>query len=166
MNDQVRAFLDKAKDKKLISMGLIEETRREYGPYSPKYRLFEKETRRYYRDIPIPIEISDEEFEKLLMYEKIKETIPQEKEDDIRDVRHINNTAEKILNTFNVIALVIGITAALVCVILGFIDSMRLGYMAILIGIAITIPIILSWAMLKVYINISNNLHEINSKMR
>ena len=64
MDEKVRSFLDKAKNEKLIAMGLIKETVKEYGPYGLKYSKYDPETKNYYRETPIPVDVTDEEFEK------------------------------------------------------------------------------------------------------
>lgn len=164
MNEQVKAFIDKAKSEKLVSMGLIKEMKREYGPYGQTYSKYDKETKQYYCETPIPIDISDEEFEKLLQYEKINTTAP--KENAKVNNTPLNNTAEKALNIYITVVLVIGIIAAVFCVIGGLMASYTTDFALVGIGIGVAIAFVLSWAVIKVYINISNNLHEINSKLK
>lgn len=164
MNEQVRAYLDKAKKDKLISMGLIKEMKREYGPYGPIFSKYDKETKQYYFETPIPIDISDEEFEKLIKYEQIKTAAPQDvvKTENAK----VKNTAEKALNIYNTVVLVIGLIAAVICVIAGLAGGYSANLALAAIGIGVAITFVLSWAVIKVYVNISNNLHEINSKLK
>jgi D-alanyl-lipoteichoic acid acyltransferase DltB (MBOAT superfamily) len=76
----------------------------------------------------------------------------------------LDNSAEKLLGTINVIFLVICCLAAFILVGTG-IDSYREGY---LVGVGIGLAVLgaISYACVNVVLNISNNLHQINSKMK
>lgn len=166
MNEQVRAFLDKAKNDKLISMGLIKEIKKEFGPYGLKYSKYDKETKGYYCDVPVAIDITDEEFEKLCKYAEMKPSQVDEKDDvETADVV-MRNGAEKTLNTYNSIILAIYLVFAVVAVIAAFALGLSEGYVLILCAIIIVVGAVLSWAVLKVFLNISNNLHEIKSLLK
>lgn len=164
MDEKVRVFIDEKKNEKLISMGLIKEIKREYGPYSMKYSKYERETKQYYCEVPVPIEMTDEEFEKVCRYAEIEVNEPPQK--DANEKTNLKNAAEKTLGTFNTIVLIIGLLLAFICVIAGIVINIEQSWILVLSGIIIIIPFILSWAVLKVYLNISNNLHEINSKIK
>lgn len=168
MDEKVRSFLDKAKSEKLIAMGLIKETIKEYGPYGLTYSKYDPETKKYYRETPpIPVDVTDEEFEKICKFAEMNHSKQQEENIDskIAEIGAINNGAERILSLCNTIGIVIGIVAAVVCVLVGlFLDS-EYSILFIVYGILILIPFTLSWAALKVFLNISNNLHQINSKL-
>ena len=167
MDEKVRSFLDKAKNEKLIAMGLIKETIKEYGPYGLKYSKYDPETKNYYRETPIPVDVTDEEFEKICKFAEMNHSKQQEENIDskIAEIGAINNGAERILGLCNTIGIVFGIVAAVVCVLVGlFLDS-EYSTLFIVYGILILIPFTLSWAALKVFLNISNNLHQINSKL-
>lgn len=163
MDEKVRAFLDEAKGKKLVSLGLIKEVQREYGAYSMKCSKYDPETKQYYREVQVPIDVTDEEFDKILRYSAIE--TPKLKEEKVIERGEVRNGAEKTLGTFNVIVLIIWLVLAGVCVIVGIVADFDESWIFILSGLVLIIPAILSWAALKVYLNISNNLHEINSKL-
>lgn len=167
MDEKVRNFLDKAKSEKLVSMGLIKETTREYGPYGLKYPKYDPETKQYYRDVPIPVDVTDEEFEKICRYEQINQQKHQEEDIDakIEERRSVKNGAEKTLGVFNSIGIVFGIIMAAICILVGIFADFDYSVLFIVYGVIIIIPFILSWATLKVFLNISNNLHQINSKL-
>ncbi len=165
MNDQVRAFLDKAKNDKLISMGLIKEIKKEFGPYGLKYSKYDKETKGYYCDVPVAIDITDEEFEKLCKYAEMKPSPVDGKEDVETDVV-MRNGAEKTLSAYNSVILSINLLIAFVAIIAAFVIGLSEGYILIGAAILILIGAVLSWAVLKVFLNISNNLHEIKSLLK
>lgn len=164
MNEQVRAFLDKAKNEKLLSMGLVKEVKREYGPYGQEFSKYDKEAKQYYRETPIPIDISDDEFEKLLQYEKIN--VPRPKESAVVSKTPVKNTAEQILNVYISVILAIGIVVAAILIVAGFVSGYSVSWTAVLYGVIVLILSFLSWASMKVIINISNNLHEIKAKLK
>ena len=167
MDEKVRSFLDKAKSEKLIAMGLIKETVKEYGPYGLKYSKYDPETKKYYRETPIPVDVTDEEFEKICKFAEMNRSKQQEENIDskIAERGSINNGAERILGLCNTIGIVIGIVLAVVCVLVGLFLDFEYSILFIVYGIIILIPFTLSWAALKVFLNISNNLHQINSKL-
>ena len=168
MDEKVRGFLDKAKSEKLISMGLIKKTTREYGPYGLKYSKYDQETKKYYREVPVPVDVTDEEFEKICRYAEINRPKHEEVDDvdaKIEGRRAVKNGAEKTLAVFNTIGIVCGIILAAVCVLIGILADFEYSFLFIFYGLIIIIPFILSWATLKVFLNISNNLHQINSKL-
>lgn len=166
MDDKVRAFLDEAKSKKLISLGLIEEVQKVYGPYSEKFPKYDRETKQYYYEVPIPIDVTDEEFEKICKYDAIQGKAPKAKKEDAPERLALSNGAEKTLGAFNTIVLVIGLVIAVLCILVGILADFDQKWILVLSGAVVIIPFILSWAVLKVYLNISNNLHEINAKLR
>ena len=168
MDEKVRGFLDKAKSEKLISMGLIKETTREYGPYGLKYSKYDQETKKYYREVPVPVDVTDEEFEKICKYAEINR--PKHEDVDnvdakIEDRGALKNGAEKTLAVFNTIGIIVGIILAAVCIIVGILLDFEYSILFVLYGLLIIIPFILFWATVKVFLNISNNLHQINSKL-
>ena len=163
MHPKVERFLQKAKaeelkerQKKLIELGLYEAIEvdgqngydsyewvwnNEKGISEPKYY------KRY------DIDISDEEYEEILKYYPNTNSTP------------ISDSAESILEVLNVITLIFGIATGFICFIIGVIGQYGSSYL-IISGICIAIISIISWTVLKVILNISNNLHQINSKLK
>ena len=171
MDAKVKEFLEKAqanerekfekeRDALLISLGLIEGdavSGREYGPrYGHPYVHYDAEKKAYYREIKgTPISVTDEEYEMIKKYVETKET--QNK----KDVAVLKNGAEKFLEVINIIVLII----SLICstILLG-----ESGYgeeLYTYIGIIVLLVSLIMFASVKVPLNISNNLHEINSKL-
>ncbi len=166
MDEKAREFLDKTKEEKLISLGLIKETVREYGQYGINYPKYDRETKSYYRERPIPIDVTYEEFEKICKYAEMKTPKEQEEEAENEERHQILNGAEKTLGLFNSISLAFGILIAVICVIIGIFADFEFKSLFFVYGIILIIPFILSWAVIKVFLNISNNLHHINSKLK
>ena len=174
MDDLVKEYLDKAKasvaaeetksrNKHLISLGLY-HTERVYGPYGGKFLLYDKEQKRHYYEKKIPVEVTDEEYSEICKYasrNKVEEDIPEEPK-----VKEVSNSAERILGGFNTFLLCVNILMAIV-VLIGVIATgeMMSVSMAVLVAVLIVAGAILVWATVKVCLNISNNLHEINAKM-
>ena len=98
-----------------------------------------------------PISVTDEE------YELIKMCVKQ-RGDKCADESEKRNGAERFLSVVNTIGLVAGLLYAVAMLFMG----LRLA----LTGVCLAIVMFISWAMVKVVLNISNNLHDINAKMK
>lgn len=164
MDAKVKAFLDQARaeerkafeaqrDAHLMSLGLYTEEKSFRG----------NRLRR-------PIEVSDKE------YEEILKVAPLEEEEVVEEV-NLKNGAEKFLGIINKISLVIGILSVVVIMVTAISYWNELsqligkdfanGILWFLIFVCLESLLIsfVAWASLKVTLNISNNLHEINSKL-
>lgn len=172
MDEQVKAFIEKAKEQSaqnaqkerdniLISLGLTKGTRREYGPYGRPFLTWDSDEKKYYYDAPVPVEVTDEEFAEICKY--IPKEVPEKEQVEPEEKPEFNNGAEKTLNTFNTTVLVICLIAAFISLVGAFLDE---DWLLAGIGAALAVVSILTWSVIKVYINISNNLHEINGKMK
>lgn len=152
-----REEFEKKRDKHLISLGLIKETKKEYSDYyNWEYATYDDEVKKYYRKVHIPVEVTDEEYDEILRVSppatKIEEVV-------------IEDGAERFLGVMNVISLIVGIIAALVLVFVAM-DSYRNGGYYFMGGVALLLMSLISWAIVKVILNISDNLHKINSKLK
>ena len=167
MNPKVKQFLDKAKAKEraefekqrdahLIKLGLVDEEKStvEYSDsYSPAcgFEKYDSEQKKYCKSVPAPIEVTDDEYELIKRYSATK---PQ---------ATLNNDAETFLDKVNSIVTCVSIIASIVLVTLALIyESWMLFWGAVVIA---TVGVISS-AAVEVLLNISNNLHEINSKLK
>ena len=116
-----------------------------YHEYDPK-----SISNKYYkRNI---VDISDEEYEMIL-----KHSHPNKQK------LNYKNGAEQFLCVINTIILIIGIIAAIVLVFTGLIEE-EIGYALYVICVVLITTIY--WAVIKVTLNISNNLHQINAKLK
>ena len=173
MHPLVEKYLDQERDKLLVSLGLIDHYEKSYGPYGHPYVNFDKDTKLYYYDRPIPVAVTDEEFAEILKLAEInKRSKPMapnsedDKEKKHRALREINNGAENTLRVFNIVFLILGILAAVFVLISGLHHWSRdVKFMSALISIGIVLVFLFNWAVMKTFINISNNLHEINAKL-
>lgn len=99
-------------------------------------------------------------------YDAIQGKASKAKKEDAPERLALSNGAEKTLGAFNTIVLVIGLIIAVLCILVGILADFDQKWILVLSGAVVIIPFILSWAVLKVYLNISNNLHEINAKLK
>ena len=161
MHPKVEEFLQKAKEDELkkrqdqlIKLGLYEEIEVSNGNYNRLGYITDKDTGQYvYKYYKwVAIDISDEEYEMILKYYP-----PNEQE------QPCNNGAEKFLETINTLTLIIGIVIAMALALYGFIAGSS---MSILYGIGGALITTIYWAVIKVTLNISNNLHQINAKLK
>lgn len=170
MDAKVKEFLDAAKakereafekkrDEHLISLGLIDEESevvREYSSYySSRFEKWDVDKKMYYYDRKQPVKVTDEEYEEILKYST---------KNEIEEIE-IENGAEKFLSVMNGINLAIGIIAAVVLIFVAL-DAYRNGGYYFLASVVILLTSLISWAIVKVVLNISNNLHKINSKQK
>ena len=170
MDAKVKEFLDAAKakereafekkrDEHLISLGLIDEESevvREYSSYyNPRFEKWDVDKKMYYYDRKQPVKVTDEEYEEILKYST---------KNEIEEIE-IENGAEKFLSVMNGINLAFGIIAAVVLIFVAL-DAYRNGGYYYLASVVILLTSLISWAIVKVVLNISNNLHKINSKQK
>lgn len=166
MDPKVKEFIDSAKSKKreefekerdahLISLGLIKEIVRKYSDaYGGGYYAYDEVQKKYYGEFNVPVNVTDEE------YAEIKKITEEKSNKDIK----IENGAENFLGVLNTIFFVIGIIAAIILVCISF-DSYD-GGIYFLSGLGVLLVSFVSWGITKVLLNISNNLHQINSKLK
>ena len=181
MDAKVKEYLDAAKaaerkkfeekrDSILISLGLVDpdKTKREYSDldyYTYAYPEWDPEKRKHYRIVHEPVEVTDEEFEEIMKYApKVS------KKEVLNDIKYtpqcveVENGAEKFLAVVNNIALAIGIIAAVFLLFIAL-DSNKIAGYFVLSALGVLLVSFVSWAVVKVVLNVSNNLHEINAKM-
>lgn len=153
-----RTRFEKERDAHLISLGLIKERLKEYSEaYNPsKYPSYDSSMGKYYRETIIPIDVTDEEYEEI---RKITKIVPS-KESDIEIKKGV---AESFLGTINGISLAIGIIATLVLIIVSIVEGE--GWL-FLIALVVFFLSVTSWSIPKIILNISNNIREINSKLK
>ena len=155
-----REAFEKKRDEHLISLGLIneEESVREYSEaynHGKGFVKWDAEQQKYYKYITIvPVSVSDEEYAEIQKVSAAPTTIEDET---------VENGAEKFLGVINGIVLVVSIIAA---VILALVAMSEAESALFFIGLGVLLVGLISWAIVKVMLNISNNLHEINSKLK
>lgn len=171
MDARVKEFLDAAKaaerkrfeterDSLLLSLGLVDpdRTRRKYSDYySSTYPDWDAEKKKYYRDVPEPIVVSDEE------YEEIKKYAPKDAKKVGVGEKIIANGDEKFLSVINSLVLIIGVIASIPLFVIALSTSRDI--LNMLSPVVVLLTTLVSWAVVKVVLNVSNNLHEINSKI-
>ena len=173
MDENVKKFIEAAKaaerkryeserDCLLISLGLIDHTKtwREYSDYyTSTHTDWDDEKGKYYKVVLEPIEVSDEE------YEEIKKYAPKDTKKEILSEELIGNGAEKFLSVINGLSLSIGIIVSIVLMVMAINANMYAGYILLSAAVVLLVSLI-SWAIVKVVLNVSNNLHAINSKIK
>ena len=163
MNPKVKAFIENAQEKQqkqakqerdelLVSLGLTDGVERKYAKeWDGVYQSWDDEKQMYYYEAPVPISVTDEEYELIKMYVK-------QRGEKRADESEKSNGAERFLGVINTISLVVGLLCAVV--------MLFMGVEMVIAGICLAIVMFVSWAMVKVVLNISNNLHDINAKMK
>ncbi len=153
-----REEFEKQRDLHLVSLGLVDETKtvKEYSKvYTSQYPIFDQEKNQYYRVVNIPLEVTDEE------YEEIKRLTPPV----VDKGEELGENKEQLLKVLNGIMLGVAIIATIVLIITA-INAYRIGGYYFLAAVALLFISLLNWALVNVLINISNNLHDINSKLK
>ena len=165
MNEKAQKFIDEAKaaqrakfeverDELLVELGLIEGDRvYSDDAFKHRHRQYDLDKRMWY--YVEPISVTDEEFEEIKKWNKSTESTKE---------HLIDNNAEKFLGVCNTIFLVICIIATIVLLITAM--SVYEGGVYLVIGLALLFVSLIFWASAKVVLNISNNLHRINSKIK
>lgn len=171
-----RKQYEQERDKLLISLGLIKEVVREYSPTHkfkhPLYVTWDKEQKNYYYEKSIPYSVTDEEYEeikRLTQQQAVQQKSPQQNNAEEKVIvkyaepDEVSNGAEVFLGVINTIGLVLYIIAAVIVLMLGLEESL---FLALAAGAGVLLMGFISWAIVKVILNISNNLHHINSKLK
>ena len=90
---------------------------------------------------------------------------------------NVNSSAENILNIFSSILLILGVIASIIWIIIGSMAffgvnvegieflSVATGIQAIAIGVVVLLVSLIQWAMIKLFINISRNLFNLNYRV-
>ena len=167
-----RVKFEKERDSLLVSLGLV-ETVKEYSPTgqrSSTYFKLDEETGQYYCNKKIPVEVTDEEFE------EIKQVAGQTSKSDQPSAQssskmYLDNNAERFLSVVNTISLVISCAVAFILFCMSikqFIDydAPEILFWGFLYSALMVFVALIGYAFLKVYLNMSNNLHELNAKVK
>lgn len=163
MDQKLITFLENAKsnekhqrDMHLISLGLTDENKisRKYIDFFAEGAKYDTEKKLYYREIVGAIDVTDEEYAEVCKY-SYSGVIHNDSKD----------SAEKTLRTIATVTLIIGIILSII--VLGISFSGFPGAPALIIAaIAIFISSLISWAVLKVFCNISLKLSSIENKLK
>ena len=176
MDLKVKEFIDAAKSKEreeferqrdalLISLGLVKsEKERKFSKrrsaYFPQY---DEETKQYFGEFIVAADVTDEEYQEI-------RRIAQKREQKSTDA-DMENGAESFLAVLNGIFLGIGIIAAIILLFVA-IDCFNSyttedeGPIYLISSFVMLLVSFVSWAVTRVLLNISNNLHKINAKLK
>lgn len=189
MDAKVKAFIDKGKkilnenaelekegrayDKrqKLIELGIFTKGKEiltdEFNEDDPNCEWDDEKGKWRSTEYIVP-EVTDEEFAQILESERIQEedagSEPSASKKSLGSEAKANKrSAEKFLYFFAVVNAFMSVIA----VVLGTVLSLRMGDWIIIVE-ALTIALIFltDWAFLKVICNVSNNLHDLNEKVK
>ena len=159
----------KDKDKILIENGLFTEERVYMENRGWGEAFYDQEKKQYYKSTKKAVEVSDEEYARILEIinkkKQAKETKHEEK--PTKKPVHLEDVypkAEKIMHLIIKINLIVTILSAVVIIIGGLVINDGFASFGAALGIAIVVVIvgILVWASSMVIINISNNLHNLS----
>lgn len=164
MNEIVKNFIEEARvkerkayederDQLLISLGLVNTVREYTDRHAPNFLDWDDQEKKFYHSKQIPITITDEEYEeikKIVKQSTSKKEIP-------------TGRVEKRLRKLNDIILVVFILVALVLIMIAFSEA---DASFILLSILLLLFAFVGWFIIDVYVNISNTLSDINSKLK
>jgi len=142
------------RDKHLISLGLIDEekTTRNYVAHNTFDGKYDEEKQSYYEERAGAFDVTDEEYAELCKYFPPSGKIETQ-----------NNSAEKMLKIIADVVLYIGIIASIILFLVAVIEEIY----GLLLAILVVMPTsLVTWASLRVFVNISNSLKEINQKTK
>lgn len=154
------------RDNHLISLGLTDEnkTTRKYTYNYSSTAKYDEETKRFYKEVPAAISVTDEEYAEICKY------YPPKQEEYIEIT-----SAENTLSVIATITLIAGIICTIICLFtIVFVDSGRYSYSTDLVfsaeGFIITLGVLFSsliaWALLRVISEISYNIRRTNYELR
>ena len=172
MNPKVQQFIDEAKAKEraefeklrdahLIKLGLVDEEKSTIE-YSKNYSealgfvKYDAEKDMYYKGVFVPVEVTDEEYEQIKRY-----TAPKVKA--VADSNDVANSAEVFLGVVNNIVRVVVVVSSIALAIFALSEELWIFF---ILGVVVLLGGLIITATTKVLLNISNNLHEINAKIK
>lgn len=167
MNTKVEEFIakitaeeDKLADKQkkhILTVAGLYETEKIYSDTSNGFPYYDSDKKQYYKTEKRYYDVTDDEYAIIKEYVK-KKTIIDQKANNVTDAE-----AEKTLSTIATIALYLGIITAIIAVLILLTES---GIIAALSLLAFGTALIIIWATLKVFVNISLSLRSINRKLK
>lgn len=181
MNQQLKEFFEKnevierdtflkEKESILIQCGLY-STEKQYSDKRDWASKYDPETKKYCKDVKVPLDVTDDEYCKILeIYRKNNVSAAEKKkEDKVIHLESVNPHAERILNFFIVVRLIFCILLSVLFIVLGIAlndEFYTAAPIPLIAGIALaffelTLGLV-SWALQKVVINMSNNLHNVS----
>ena len=175
MNQLLEEFFNRDKvlertkrDEVLIECGLYTEEK-QYSDKSGWGYKFDYETRQYFKVVKVPIELTDEEYGRVLQIYRKNKAVEDKKEKKDKPVHMetVNPHAERILNFFVVLFLVFFIIVSSVILIAGIaMNTTDEAPLPLIIGVLLAFIVLVYgfvlWALQKVLLNMSNNLHNIS----
>lgn len=151
-----REEFERKRNRHLIELGLIdsEKSTKYYSKHkSSVHTMWDSEKQMWYYSTPAPLDVTDEE------YKEIKRLSEKKKEPLV-----LNNSTESFLNVMLIISLIIGIIGTLALFSIGM--NQYGGEVLIISAVALLIASLVTFSVGKVVLNISNNLHSINAKIK
>ena len=147
-----REEYERKRDLHLIELGLVKENM--IAIYSKHMtdmcREWDAEKQMYFKQVNEPISVTDEEYDEIKRLTQF-------------DALNINNDSEKHLQSFLNVFLIISIVVAIIISLFGIISG---GITYVIIGVILFGTSWLYCVIGEVLLNISNNLHSINSKVK
>ena len=191
MNQKLQEFLERASQEKkkkeqtqreehLISLGLVDEEREYNKVRTGKYRYWDNEKKMYFCDRQKPIEVTDEEYELICKYAPYEESSMQKTSNSNTKkygMMPSGNGAENFLGVAITIACVLGGVVVLVSAILELYALSQLDlpadsgmgsggvFVTLLTLVIALIAIAIFYCFVRVFLNMSNNLHNINARV-
>ena len=153
---KAREEYEKQRDLHLIELGLVKEEKTTlYSKFhTDTCNVWDPEKQMYCGTVSQAIDVTDEEYEEIKKLSPKKITPPQ-----------TDDFAETLLNGILIISLIVGIIGCIVFLSLGF-ESYRGSSTYFISAGILLVASLVNFAVGKVLLNISNNLHSINSKIK
>lgn len=185
MDQKLKEFFDKneaiereaylkEKESVLFACGLY-SIEKEYSEKSAWGYKYDSSTKKYCKDVKVPLEVTDDEYSRILDIYCRKKAEEAKEESKLKaekiHLERVNPHAERLLNFIITFKLVLTIIFSVMFLIAGIMLNGELNVaepLPLVIGIFLAIIVLayglVAWALQKVVINISNNLHNISTK--
>ena len=152
-----REEFERKRDLHLIKLGLVDDSKTvtSYSKYQTSIHTYwDSEKQMYFAKTAAPLSVSDEEYEEIKRLTQHKTETPT-----------LNDSAETFLNVVLIISLIVGILGAMILFVAGA-ETYRGGEVYFISGGVLLVSSIINFAIGKVVLNISNNLHMLNYKVK
>ena len=98
-----RAKFEKKRNIHLFKLGLVNKVRQYSNEKNINYPYYDEKENKYYREIPVPVEVTDEEYEEIMRWAP---------KDIIKDTESEDNSDIKKFRAIGIIILVVEIISA------------------------------------------------------
>lgn len=169
-----RDIILKERESVLIGCGLYSSEKQFSNKREGGYSIYDPVAKSYYKEVKTPLDVTDEEYSRILEICRRKQAAAAKTETEWRakniHLEQVNPHAERILNFVISCRLILTIILSVMFLVVGIVLNGQIDIaepwplvLGILLALIVLAFGLVFWALQKVVINMSNNLHNIST---